>query len=286
MSQGGKVIGTADLSEKIYSSVRGIAGGRYSYQIKMISTVPGLPSSSSMYYDYPVPSPVSTVLPADYSSIDESPVGDVAVKYTDTNYTIASPDIESNPSSNVGAYFTAGAGFGKGYHASKTMQSAINQQNDAYNNLLHYTSSSTAMEPPSSAVKSLSFRSAQLPLPLPLILFAAAGATMWFVGLIGSIICSHNKCGKNSTLLAIIFGIMSGVGTLVTLISGVSVSGYLTIAAAQANAGAGAQVIFARGAEWGYRMARLGIPWTLAHTAMPADIESGWSPTPIIDHLD
>jgi hypothetical protein len=284
MSQGGKVIGTTDLSEKISSSVRG-ASGRYEYQIQFTSTVPGLPSSSGTYYDYPVPSPIGNILPADYSSIEESPMGDVAVKYATSNYKIASPDIEGNPNSNTSAYYTAGAAFSTGYYGSQTMQSAITQQNDAYNSLLNYTRPGAAMIQPSSAVESLAFR--QIPLPKSVLMIAASGGVMWFTGIIVSTLCNHNFCKKASNLLGAIFGELSGIGTLLTLVTGVSISGILTIMAAQANRGNGDFVNFARGAEWGMRIARLGIPWAAANRMIPNDIENAvGNPVPFIDHLD
>jgi hypothetical protein len=141
------------------------------------------------------------------------------------------------------------------------------------------------MEQPSSAVKSLAFRPAKLPLPLPLILVAAAGTALWFVGSIGSRLCDHGYCGKNSNLLGAIFGIMSGVGNAITLVSGVSVAGYLIIAAAQANIGGIATAALSQAAEYGLRMSQQGMAWTASHRTIPSDIEAAF-PEIHFEHLD
>ncbi len=149
------------------------------------------------------------------------------------------------------------------------MQHQIARQNEAYSRLENVYKVGAGQRATSSTTPHV------LPIPAAVLVLAAVGLVLAVGGGTVAAVCNANFCGKHSKTWAVLGGIAAVLGTLCTIISGASVTGWIIAGrAATAAATEGVQAVAEaeRAVELGSRYAS-----SPAASGIPADIMAAFA---------
>jgi hypothetical protein len=264
MTENGQTLGTIEAKVAVANSVRGPAG-KYAYTVQMLSTVPDLAFSSSAL-DYPNLNISGLGDPAEFA---ESPYGQTAVKYSNLNYRIFSPDAVKDPLHNTVNFLTSQGAFGTGSSAFSNMTNLIDMQGTAFQdieNLVNPPQASVAQ--PATSTLPLSFHKPTGPLITPRQLRNMAGVGI-VLGVLGKVLSAWLQSMKfDEQLLAVASAMIGEVSSLIIYFSGVALGvahlgAILVLQQRQAIIATAAQAL---------RNAANGVPYAAIHRGVDADI--------------
>jgi hypothetical protein len=264
MTENGQTLGTIEAKVAVANSVRGPAG-KYAYTVQMLSTVPGLAFSSSAL-DYPNLNISGLGDPAAFA---EAPYGQAAVKYSNLNYRIFSPDAVKDPLHNTVNFVTSQGAFGTGASAFSNMTNLIDMQGTAFQNIENLVNPPQAsVAQPATSTLPLSFHKPTGPLITPRQLRNMAGVGI-VLGVLGKVLAEWWRNGKfTEQMLAATGALIAEVSVFLILLSGV------TLVAAHLGAQEilrRRQAIVATAAQM-LRDAVNGVPYAAVHRGVDPDI--------------
>jgi hypothetical protein len=264
MTENGQTLGTIEAKVAVANSVRGPAG-KYAYTVQMLSTVPDFAFSSSAS-DYPNLNISGLGDPAEFA---ESPYGQTAVKYSNLNYRIFSPDAVKDPLHNTVNFLTSQGAFGTGASAFSNMTNLIDMQGTAFQDIENLVNPPQAsVGQPAASTLPLSFHKPTGPLVTPVQL-----ARMTSVGIVlatlGRVLYEWFQRKKFDEQMLAVTGAMIAEATVSVLI---------LIGMGRAIAHVEAQEVLrdrqeiAAAAAQALRNAVNGVPYAAVHRGVDADI--------------
>jgi hypothetical protein len=275
MQENGQTLGTLEAKVVVGNAVRGPIGN-YIYTVQMLSTVPGLNFSSSAL-DYPDLNISQFGDPAEFA---ESPYGQEAVKYSNLNYKIFTPDAVKDPTGNSTFFRNSSGAFATGAGAFTNMKKLVDMQGTAYQNMLDWVNQP---KPPTAGQRAasttpLSFHKAARPEDVPKLLrnFSVAGLALGTIGSLLNSWCGQDFCapGKRQVerILTAVGAMLAEASTWILVVSGWSLLG--AHIAAQRNQQHNMQPFVAAAAQ-AFRDVMEGTPYASARQNIEGDIEMG-----------
>ena len=239
-------VGIGTISEGV--NIFPTGSGHYGYALDTNTTIPNVRLQHETVVDE---------FPAQLSTLNnESPWG-TGVKHRGLVYSLETPlpDAQEN-NANEHSVAARGALGNQLYYNGLHM---LNEEDSNYRNL----ETDSGLYPLPRVTTLVPRVHSPAVLPLGVLALAAAGVTMGVAGGVLVSACGQHFCGKHSRTWAMVGGILAAIGTLCTIISGASVTGY--IIAARGVQGPAAGVVAA--AAMAEREVGLGSVYASARTS-------------------